>query len=35
MSEVETVIGFAEEILGVEIDPEEIGDDGDSDEDTQ
>ena len=30
-----TIATFAEEILGVEVDPEEIGDDGDSDEDTQ
>lgn len=35
MNETATIATFAEEILGVEIDPEEIGDDGDSDEDTQ
>jgi hypothetical protein len=35
MSETQEIATFAEEILGVEVDPEEIGDDGDSDEDTQ
>ncbi len=34
MSETQAIATFAEEILGVEIDPEEIGDDGDSDEET-